>query len=478
MAFANRFINTTAINMNRTVKALAFLILLIAFTGGVSAYTSDQIISNLRKIKPNTVDKVDIRKLDKGQVTLKIGFASAVFMQPSLAKSLRTRTIQKIELIYTDFQLSGTFNQSELNKARCLLLLKAIPQIKENDMIEWGVTVQTAAKNRVDARKMFHGFIITVRPPSSKAHTRFEISMMEEALKSVEMEIDSVEHREIKKPRKKYLHTGMYLPISKRKRVKGVLYKRKGIWNRPRQMYVQIDTVTRIKKIVHYKPKKTVLSRKYLSFAVLDSTFFTVMDRHKDWNNILFVTDVTGSMSRYSIQVLLWHKLNYLDKRARQFSFFNDGDNKSTLHKKIGSTGGIYHVKGETYEDVETEIFKTMNRGGGGDGPENDVEALIDGIKSCPDAEQVVLVADNWSNVRDMELLEALNVPVKIIICGSNSAIVNLHYIELAYKTGGSIHTIEQDIDNLMELGSGKSIKIGGRYYLIKDGKFVVLSHT
>ena len=136
MAFANRFINTTVGNMKRTIKTLAFLILLIAFTGGVSAYTSDQIISNLRKIKPNTVDKVDIRKLDKAQITLKMGFASAVFMQPSLAKSLRTRTIQKIELIYTDFQLSGTFNQSELNKARCLLLLKAIPQIKENDMIE------------------------------------------------------------------------------------------------------------------------------------------------------------------------------------------------------------------------------------------------------------------------------------------------------------------------------------------------------
>ena len=224
--------------------------------------------------------------------------------------------------------------------------------------------------------------------------------------------------------------------------------------------------------------KRRLLSKTYLSFGVVDSTFFKVMDRHKDWNNILFVTDVTGSMYNYSVQLMLWHKLNYLYKRATQFSFFNDGDRKSTSLKKIGSTGGIYHVKGDSYEDVEKEIYNTMNKGSGGDSHENEIEALIKAVKSCPDAEQIVLIADNWSNVRDMELLEELNVPVKIIICGSRTTIVNLHYIEIAYKTGGSIHTIEQDITNLMELGSGKSIEIGGRRYIIKNGKFEVLNHT
>lgn len=463
--------------MQQNLKILtfgAFLQLAMA----ALAFASEPIIVNLMDIKPTAIEKFDSRKLSRGQIRLQMEFATADFLKPAMVRRLRTVTIQKIELIYTEFQLSRTFSQPALNKARYLKLLEAIPQLRTNKMVVWKATAQTGAKNEVAARKMFHGFIITVRSSSTKKLTKCEIERMEGALETVEIVVDSVEHRKVEKLRKRYLYTGMYLPKMKSKRIKGVLYKNKGIWNRPRQTYTQIDTVTRILKIVHYKPRKVAVSKKYVTFGVVDSTFFKVMDRHKDWDNILFVTDVTGSMYNYSIQLMVWHKLNYLDNRAAQFSFFNDGNRKSTSMKKIGKTGGIYHVKGDTYEDVEKEIYKTMNMGGGGDGPENDIEALIKAVESCPDAKQIVLIADNWSNVRDIELLEELNVPVKIIICGSRSTIVNLQYIELAYKTGGSIHTIEQDITNLMKLSAGKSIEIGGMHYIIKNGKFEVFHRT
>ncbi len=463
--------------MKNSIKIITFLALFQVLSAN-SVSATEPILTTLMNLEPSVVEKFNSRKLRRGQIKLEMDFATAEFLKPAMVRRLRMVTIQKIELIYTDFQLSSEFSQPALNKDRYQTLLAAIPQLRTNKMIAWMATAQTGAKNEVEARKMFHGFVITVRTSSTRKLTKFEIGRMESALKTVEIVVDSVEYRKVDRIRKRHLNTGMYHPRMKSKRQKGVLYRKKGIWNRPRQTYMQIDTISRIKKIVHYKARKVAVTKKYLTFGVVDSTFFKVMDRHKDWNNILFVTDVTGSMYSYSIQLMVWHKLNYLDNRAAQFSFFNDGNRKSTALKKIGKTGGIYHVKGDTYEDVEKQIYKTMNMGSGGDIPENDIEALIEAVKNCPDAEQIVLIADNWSNVRDIELLEQLHVPVKIIICGSRSTIVNLQYIELAYKTGGSIHTIEQDITNLMELGTGKSIEIGGRYYIIKNGKFEVLHRT
>ncbi|HHZ66078.1 MAG TPA: hypothetical protein EYN51_11390 [Flavobacteriales bacterium] len=460
--------------MKRNIKILTFTAFLQVLTL-TSVLACEPIIDKLMRIKPDVIDKYECRRLGRGQIRVQMYFATADFLKPDMVRRLRTITIQQVELIYSDFQMSSSFSQPMLNKARYQRLLEAIPQLQTNSMVLWKATAQTSAKNQVEAKKMFHGFIITARRPSSSSLTKCEMARMEEALKTVEIIVDSIEYRKVDRVRKRKRYTSMYLPVLKSKRVKGVLYKNKGIWNRPRQTYTQIDTVIRIKKIVHYKTRKVPGSKKYVSVGVVDSTFFKVMDRHKDWNNILFVTDVTGSMYNYSVQLMVWHKLNYLENRASQFSFFNDGNRKSTALKKIGSTGGIYHVKGDTYEDVEKEIYKTMSMGGGGDSPENDIEALIAAIKSCPDAEQIVLIADNWSNVRDIELLAEINIPVKVIICGSYSTIVNLQYIELAYKTGGSIHTIEEDITNLMELSSGKSIEIGGKHYLIKNGKFVVL---
>jgi len=117
-----------------------------------------------------------------------------------------------------------------------------------------------------------------------------------------------------------------------------------------------------------------------------------------------------------------------------------------------------------------------MQNGGGGDAPENDIEALLRAQeKMVSDTSQLILLADNYSPVKDISLLNDINRPVRVIICGENG-FLNMDCLEIAYKTGGSIHTIEEDIYNLTNLHDGESITINGTVYQFMKGKFFPLS--
>ncbi|MCH2085530.1 MAG: hypothetical protein MK226_24320, partial [Saprospiraceae bacterium] len=64
--------------------------------------------------------------------------------------------------------------------------------------------------------------------------------------------------------------------------------------------------------------------------------------------------------------------------------------------------------------------------------------------------------------------------PVRIILCGTQFGI-NKQYLDLARATKGSVHTIEKDISNLMNLREGEKITISGRTFVIENGKFIEL---
>ncbi len=208
---------------------------------------------------------------------------------------------------------------------------------------------------------------------------------------------------------------------------------------------------------------------------VTDSTVLKVFDRNQDWDNMLIVTDFTGSMSPYVAQVLLWYHLNFNKKRNQAFVFFNDGNNKPVEEKIIGETGGMYHTDVNNIDSVVNTAVYTISSGGGGDKEENDVEAIIFGIKKYPTKKNIILIADNTADMRDYSLIEKVNRPVKIILCGAGKK-VNTQYLDLARKTKGSIHTIEEDITDLMKLKEGQTIKIEGTVFKIENGKFVEVS--
>jgi hypothetical protein len=202
------------------------------------------------------------------------------------------------------------------------------------------------------------------------------------------------------------------------------------------------------------------------------ATFYRMREH---WQHKVIVTDLTGSMSPYMDQVVLWHALQLVQGEENRYVFFNDGDAKPTQEKLIGQTGGLYFTELADMEKLLNKMSETAKAGGGGDGPENDLEALLHGKEKMKGLDELVLIADNYSDVRDMALLIGLKVPVHIVLCGTESG-VNEDYLEIAYKTGGSIHTIEQDIDDLAKLADGATISIGRYKYRVSRGKFIQVS--
>ena len=187
---------------------------------------------------------------------------------------------------------------------------------------------------------------------------------------------------------------------------------------------------------------------------------------------MLVVGDFTGSMSPYIAQVLIWHSLNIQKKAVMNFVFFNDGDMTLDSKKVIGKTGGIYDCTADNLDTVLNTAIKTITNGFGGDSPENDVEAILYGIEKFPKCEEIILIADNWANMRDYSLISKIKKPVRVILCGAQTA-VNIQYLDLALQTKGSIHTIEEDIEDLVKITEGKTIKIGKKSFRMSKGKFV-----
>ena len=192
------------------------------------------------------------------------------------------------------------------------------------------------------------------------------------------------------------------------------------------------------------------------SAATRDSTVIRVLDRNPEWDKMLVVIDWTGSMYKYGIQLVLWHKQNLLTNpnRVSHFVFFNDGNNKKTYQKRIGKTGGVYRSRSYDMEEIVATMQMVMKKGDGGDTPENDLEAVLTGIQYLDGYEEVILIADNKSAVRDIELLEKIDKPVRIILCDVRQGYIHPDYIKIAAKTGGSIHTIGQDFERMARVMS------------------------
>lgn len=209
-------------------------------------------------------------------------------------------------------------------------------------------------------------------------------------------------------------------------------------------------------------------------FQKKENTVCSVLQRNKNtWNSKAIVTDVTGSMYPYMKEVALWHLLEATDQKKSNYIFFNDGDNKPD--GPIGKTGGIYYSMNNDVDSMITIMYKAMRNGKGGDFPENDIEAILSAAKVTPPGTELILIADNLSPVRDLTLLSSVTIPVRVILCGSAYNRINSDYLTIAYRTKGSLHTIEEDICNLFLLRNNEKIIIGGVTYIFSGGRFFPL---
>ncbi|CAF4573915.1 unnamed protein product, partial [Rotaria sp. Silwood2] len=205
-----------------------------------------------------------------------------------------------------------------------------------------------------------------------------------------------------------------------------------------------------------------------------EETVGGVLSRH-NWTDIGAAIDVTGSMSSCYTQIDEWMALSSTNKLVKYFVFFNDGDSTPDADKVIGSTGGIYGIySSEGIEKVLTTLKAAKTNGSGGDGPENDIEAILYTIARCPTCENIIHIADNGATPRDLILLREVKKPIKVIVCKlTTSNIVNPKLLDIAYKTGGSLHTLDSDIETLANLKVGDIIRVGSGTYRLEANGFV-----
>lgn len=74
-------------------------------------------------------------------------------------------------------------------------------------------------------------------------------------------------------------------------------------------------------------------------------------------------------------------------------------------------------------------------------------------------------IADNAATPRDLKLLSSVTRPVKVLTCRVDHDGVNPALLNIADKTGGSLHTLDEDVLRLANVPVGGKITIGRRTY-------------
>ncbi len=205
-------------------------------------------------------------------------------------------------------------------------------------------------------------------------------------------------------------------------------------------------------------------------------TSYQALDRNIDnWKNIVIVCDITTSMFPYTTQVFDWMMENTDNKTIKGIVFFTDCD--SLGHQTKGKLPGkMFSVRKKDELVLWDTMFAAINNTENNkDKPENNIEALLYAQKQFPDADEIVMIADNSSEVKDMRSLDKIKKKVHVILCGETfqkNYAFQSDFVEIAKKTKGSIHTVEDDIENVSKVKEMSVVRVGNVYFRFHKGKF------
>lgn len=192
-----------------------------------------------------------------------------------------------------------------------------------------------------------------------------------------------------------------------------------------------------------------------------------IMDRSE---RCALVLDVTGSMTEHVAAMKRWVKANNDSLNFTSFTFFNDGDDKSTKKKKIGETGGIYTTFNVV--SIDALVTETMRRGSGGERSESDIEALLHTQLKDTLCDAILLLGDNYSPVRDIELLPKVTKKVNVLMCSVKGSL-RPDYLLIAKNTGGYLIYNGERIA-LTTVRKGDILSVGSYQYDYNGREFKV----
>jgi len=425
-------------------------------------------------------------------------FAKSEFLDTTGIHCLNDAEILSIDLVFTDYP--AKLDLKPLNKSRFMALSKLLPNAMSNPYTLWQTIRQMDGHDKQTAEPMLHGFVINYRKRATRFETRKEIELIKRLTpEEIIVEPEPVKETQpqkkpnnwdmIHKPRTKYLFYAdrQVKAIGPNKKEVGKDMEKKDslfsmhikdalrfklLSEKEKETYMGKDS-TYVLLYPNAEQDTMLLKRLYKPRLVYqyDSTIMTVFKRN-NFRNMLVVADVTGSMSPYTSQVIQWLSEEANQQNLRSLVCFNDGDGRLPEAKQIGNTGGIY---GEAYNNpiqISELIQKVMNKGSGGDTPENVCEALLKAMAMFKNYGDVVLIADSWAPARDIQLVSQITRPIRVVACGDFPP--HADYVSIAFLTGGSIHFANDDITDLSILKTGKPLTIKGKNYIVQDGRVVV----
>jgi hypothetical protein len=200
-----------------------------------------------------------------------------------------------------------------------------------------------------------------------------------------------------------------------------------------------------------------------------DSTSYRVLARNlRRWPDAVIVCDLTTSMYPYSTQLFAWFRKNSKHLPVQGIVFFTDCDSLGRETVPGGPPGQMFVTRpGDVGQTLPVMLAAARNTVANAHSAENDVEALLFAQGLFPNARHLVLLADNRSPVKDLARLGGVNRPVHVVLCGApgdSTVAFWPDYYALARRTGGSLHTPEDDFTP-GAIRPGTWIRVGSRYY-------------
>jgi len=203
-----------------------------------------------------------------------------------------------------------------------------------------------------------------------------------------------------------------------------------------------------------------------------------MLHRNKDqWPSKRIVANIDCSMYQYLDELMVRNYSDEQEQHQNTYWLFNGFENQSKPSHKGNDRRGIFYVAQNDVEGFCTTVDKILNFSCSSNRLENVVEALILGAQDKAAEEELLFIADNFSDAADLHKLKELHVPVRVLLTASQRGI-NEHYLEIAYRTGGSIHTLKEDIPSkqLQALKDGEQLHVGRFTYQFFKGRFIKVS--
>ncbi|HLP53551.1 MAG TPA: hypothetical protein VK151_00910 [Fluviicola sp.] len=148
-----------------------------SFLSAVAQQTADELIADVIALTPRPLVKYDTKPRNN-VFLLRTGFNDAVYQDKASLSALKGKVIIKVELIYTTYRKSETFDQHGLNRKRLRALFAAAPQLLTQPSVEWVLMAQTGCTSSEEGKDYFHGVAITYREPASAALRDTELEFL------------------------------------------------------------------------------------------------------------------------------------------------------------------------------------------------------------------------------------------------------------------------------------------------------------